>query len=76
MEQNYTENTLIRYIYKETNFLENLEVEHALVEEPIIAKAYSRLYNAYKLLPKVTFMPAQNSVDNIVTYSQSPALSN
>jgi hypothetical protein len=76
MEQNYTENTLIRFIYNETCFLENLEVEHAIVEEPIIAKTYNRLYKAYKMLPKVTFRPAQNSIENILLYSQSPALSN
>ncbi len=71
MEQTYTDFTLIRFIYKETDLAERFEVEDAIENDKSIRTAFMRLYKAYKSLPKVLFKPSQKSIENVVLFSNN-----
>lgn len=69
MEETYTDENLIRYIYKETDIAERLEIENALENDSQLNKAFMKLYYAYKSLPKVLFRPSDKAVRNILALS-------
>lgn len=71
MDENYTVDSLIKYIYKETDIAERFEIENAIQNDFQINKAFMKLYYAYKSLPKVLFRPSQNSISKVLLYSQS-----
>jgi len=73
MEKFYTENALIRYIYKESDLFERLEVENALETEPVVLDMYLKLCNLFNELPKVLFMPANKTLENILAFSREHA---
>lgn len=73
MERFYTENALIRYIYKESDFFETLEVEHALDYEEDIKQRYLELCKLFNELPKVQFAPSINTIETILSYSRNTA---
>jgi len=68
MKQNYTLNFLVKYLYGETPILQKLEIENAIEEDKHIAKEYSKLKNAYDMLPKVSFYPKEETTDKILQY--------
>ena len=70
MEKFYTENALIRYIYKESDLFEKLEVEHAIETEPEIRDIYIDLCILFNELPDVTFVPSTKTVENILALSR------
>lgn len=74
MEQNFTPNHLIKYLYKETTASETLAINEALNEDIQLMEEFEGLYAAYKQLPKVTFRPSKSAVHNILKYSQQTAL--
>ena len=45
MEKLYTENALIRYIYKESDLFEKLEVEYALEKDRKLRAIFTKLRN-------------------------------
>lgn len=69
MDKIYTDYTLIRFIYKETDFAERFEIEDAIENDKSIRSAFMRLFKAYKSLPKVLFRPSQKSIDNLLMFS-------
>lgn len=71
MDRFYFENALIRYIYKEADFFERFEVEHAIEYEEDVKKLYLELCELFDMLPKVKFVPSQNTLDNILSFSRS-----
>ena len=71
MERLYTENALIRYIYKESDFFERFEVEHAIEFDGQIKGLYLELCEMFHELPKVQFSPAQSSLDMILSFSKN-----
>ena len=73
MDKLYTENALIRYIYKDSDFFEKLEVEHAIEFEDDVNKLYLDLCELFDVLPKVQFAPAKNTIDKILSYSRNTA---
>jgi hypothetical protein len=72
MEKLYTENALIRYIYKESDLFERLEVEHAIEFEKDINRLYLELCELFNILPKFQFGPSQNSIEKILSFSKMP----
>ena len=73
MAQKFTQNDLIRFIYKETSVAETLAIQELLNSDFDLYIEYQKLYWSYQKLPKVTFSPSQKTVDNILSYSQRSA---
>ncbi len=69
MEQSFTQNDLIKYLYKETSLTETLEIEFALEEDLNLAEQFKSLMQGFLQLPKVTFAPSKVALQNILGYS-------
>ncbi len=69
MTHDYTENNIIRFIYKECDLFEKLEMEFAMEDDSTLLESYHELMNGYTSLPKVTFSPKKSSLDAILAYS-------
>ncbi len=74
MEQKFTKNDLIRYIYKETSTVETMAINEALNSDSKLQMKYRDLLQGYQQLPKVTFNPSAETIQNILGYSQHTAL--
>ena len=74
MTQKFTQNDLIRFIYKETSVRETLAIQEALNNDFDLFVEYQELYRTFQQLPKVTFSPSKNAIQNILSYSQRSAL--
>lgn len=73
MEQDYTSNVLIKYLYRETSLTETLEIENAISEDSKVKAEYQRLKNGYARFPKVKFYPTDKTISNILTHSRLSA---
>lgn len=71
MEQNYTSEQLVQFIYNDLTITEHFEVQDAIENDAKLKLEYASLYNAYKELPKVQFRPADQTVDAILAYSKN-----
>ena len=69
MKQTFTNNDLVKFIYKETNVFETLEIENALTEDATLFDNYQTLMSGYMELPKATFAPTKSALQNILAYS-------
>ena len=74
MKHDYTLNFLVKYLYKETPILKRLEIENAIEEDGHIRREYHKLKKAYKLLPKVSFYPTDETIANVINYSRNNSL--
>jgi len=74
MKQDFTQQHLLKYIYKETTATETLEIREALNSDWNLNEEYQEMLLAYRQLPKVTFNPSSSSIENILRYSQSNAV--
>jgi len=70
MKHAYTEQNIIRFIYKECDLFEKLELEFALEDDSTLMNSYRELYLGYKALPKVLFKPKKRTIENILAYSK------
>ena len=70
MEQTYTEQKLIQFIYGECDILERLEIEDAIENDLFIKNSYLSIMDAYNLLPKVRFSPSPKAMRTILDYSK------
>ncbi len=71
MEKRYTLNLLIKYLYRETDIFETLEVEDALAHDYSLADEFKRLKKSFLKLPNVKFLPNKASMENILSYSRT-----
>lgn len=71
MEKDYTQNLLIKYLYRETDIFETLELEDALEHDFFLAEEYNMLKQSFDELQKVTFLPAKSSIQNLLAYSET-----
>lgn len=74
MKQKFTQNHLVRFIYKETNATESMAIINAIDNSYELREQYNELLNSYQQLPKVTFQPKTSSIDNILKYSQTTSV--
>jgi len=74
MKQTFTLNHLVKYLYSETSASERLAIDEALTSDVSLRETYDELLAAYQQLPKVSFSPAESSVQNILNYSSRTAL--
>lgn len=71
MDQSYTNDLLIKYIYSETDIAEKFEIENAIENDSKLNRAFLRLYYAYKSLPRVLFRPSERVVNNLLLFSRT-----
>jgi len=69
MQENFTTNDLIKYIYKETSLTETLEIGAALEEDFDLLQQFKSLMKGYMQLPKATFSPSPMALQNIIGYN-------
>ena len=74
MEQNYTSEHLVQFIYNDLTLTEHFEVQDAIENDTTLKLEYAQLYNAYKDLPKVQFRPADQTVNAVLAYSKNSTL--
>lgn len=74
MQQPFTPDHLIRYIYKETSAAETLAIDTMLNRDDELWEEYQELHEGYRQLPKVKFSPSPKSIKNILKYSEMTAL--
>ncbi len=55
MDQTFTQDMLIKYLYQETSTAETLAVREALQDNLLLREEYRELRKAYEQLPKVKF---------------------
>lgn len=73
MEQNYTSNLFLKYLYRETSLTETLELEFALENDKELKADFLRVKSGYSALPKVLFYPTEETVADILAYSSKSA---
>lgn len=74
MKHNFTLNHLTRFIYKETSVAESMAIRTALQKDWNLFEEYQELKKANDQLPKVTFNPSPDSIQNILRYSKETAV--
>ena len=74
MQQSFTPNHLIRFIYKETTAAETLAIGNALEEDKALRERYPALKQGYDQLPKAKFSPSKKALKNILAHSNRTAV--
>lgn len=69
MEQDYTANKIIQFIYGEAGLCDRLELEYAIATDKKTEDSYIELYTAYRSLEKVRFSPSRKSIDKVLEYA-------
>lgn len=69
MIHDYTDNTIIQFIYNECDLFDKLEMEFAMEEDSTLLEDYHELLLAKRILPDVLFSPKKSSVANILAYA-------
>jgi len=71
MIKTFTQDDLVRYIYKETTIEENFEIEQAMIFDETLADDYASLKDVVQSLDAIQKGPSDRSVDTILSYSKS-----
>lgn len=67
---NLTPNSIVAYLYGETNLSESLSIEHAMDADPLLAAEYRELAGARKEFPKAMFNTPPRTLQAILRYSE------
>ena len=73
MEENYTMNALVQFLYREMPAGEAVEMAHLIDHDPEMRAVFDDLLLAKVQLPKVRFNPSNTALDNILQYSTKTA---
>ena len=73
MEQPYTQEHLVQFIYKETPVLETFEIEDALENNAVLANQCATLMSAFNKLPEVKLNPSDQTILRLLDYSRKSA---
>ncbi len=74
MKQNFTQNDLVRFIYKETTASETLAIGESLGNDDELYSQYETLLEGYLELPKVQFSPSSKVIQKVLGYNEQTAL--
>ena len=74
MQQNFTTELLVKYLYHETTPAEKHAINQELITNYLLREEFSELLFAFQQLPKVKFEPSKTSVQSILNYSKETAL--
>lgn len=70
MNQIYTEESLLRYIYKETTPTENAQIEAHLKSDENFKKLYDEMLQTIAGLNEAELAPSKHSVNAILDYAK------
>lgn len=73
MKQNFTQSSLIQFIYNEVSTSERLAISEAIRKDPQLRKTYRDLKAAQLKLPRAKFNAPKSAIKNILKYSKSAA---
>jgi len=73
MEQPYSQEHLVQFIYKEIPVLETFEIEDALENNVVLANQCATLMSAFNKLPEIELNPSDRSILRILDHSRKPA---
>jgi len=71
MIKTFTQNDLVRYIYKETSAEENSEIEIAMLFDEELADSYTEILTVVSDLDGALKSPSAKTIDSIISYSKS-----
>ncbi len=71
MIKTFTQDDLIRHIYKETTLEESSEIEMALLFDEQLADQYEEMLSVVNGLDGALKSPSMKAIDSIVSYSKS-----
>jgi hypothetical protein len=71
MTKTFTPNDVLRYLYKETSPVENVEIEEALLVSSELLDQYVQLTSIKEQLDKVRKSPSDRTIEVILEYSKS-----
>ena len=74
MDQKFTKNHLLRFIYKETTVAETMAINEALNEDFELLEKYHELMQGYHQLPQVKFNPTKSSIQSILSHSKQTSV--
>ena len=74
MQQRFTPNQLVQYLYRETSISDTFAIEETLSKDVSTREEFELLSKAYRQLPKVKFSPSERAVQNILRHSERTAL--
>ena len=71
MTKTFTQDDVIRYIYKETSRSENVAMEEALLCNASLQEVYNKYTSIVSDLEKVVKKPSDRVINSILNYSKS-----
>ncbi len=74
MDNTFTQDLIIQYIYNELSDTQRIEVEQLLDNSFEAQEMHDSFLKSVKGLPLVTFSPPQQSIDRILNYSATTQL--
>ena len=74
MEETYTYQPLVQFLYHEMSACEAVEMAQLIEEDNFLHAEFNLLLSAKAQLPKVQFSPSKSSISNILQYSAKTAL--
>ena len=74
MKQNFTQDHLIAYLYKETTLAQRIAVREAVQRDPLLAGELETLRTAKQQFPQVKFTAPKRSLQAVLNYSKLTAL--
>ena len=74
INNNYTSNDLIRFIYKESSAKESIQITEQIGADWKTKEEYQTLKEGYGQLPKAKFSPKKETLRNILAYSSTAKL--
>lgn len=70
MQNSYTSNALVSFLFHDCPILTKFEVEHWLEEGGIVLEEYEMYKQVLGKMPKVSFQPTETSVSYILEMSK------
>ena len=74
MEQSYTQENLIQFIYREDSITEHFEIENEIENNQSLKASYKEMKTAVSALPRAQFSPSKSVIENILNYSRTTSL--
>jgi hypothetical protein len=74
MEETYTYQSLVQFMYHEMPAGDAVEMAHLIEDDHFLHAEYNALLSAKAQLPKVQFSPSKSCINNILQYSAKTAL--
>ena len=71
MGHTFTQTDLVRFIYRETDVLEHVEMLESIMSSEDIRNEYLQLKEGYDLLEQSMIAPKNSSIENILDYSRA-----